>query len=225
LAVWKLALPNGANDDGNRFFCLRAGYMNNESGRDCCSNIVFRAASRQLRYHLTTQKRASFLLEDIQDRADMRNVSLLRACQESRGVFVHKFSRTLPASKGGLIRFDGETTFHVINFDSYFSPESLHRCTTLGHTLSSVFAVRKMVYAHIVWEHFNILGCLPFLSGLRVLKVYRRYVTNTTPLIPPEMLEDEWDAAKIEHFRLRFQREVARPATNPQGEVPDIEIF
>jgi hypothetical protein len=119
LAIWKLALPNGQDEDRNRVFLVRA--YNNPTriagANTPQSRILVSTGSPNpyLYWDQPEKDRAARELKMQRYRSDMLDLSFLATCHESRNVFIERFNTTLPACNNGLMRFDDQTTIWFEN--------------------------------------------------------------------------------------------------------------
>jgi len=180
LIIWKFALPNGANDDGNRVFCFHAHITHSLTLQ--CSEVTFRVTPRMIPTppSLTPETlriQADLKAEDQLDRKDMRNVALLRACKESRDVFLNRFQRILPAEGMGVIRFEDQTSIHIRNNGDALKKDILFALQRQHNPLPSFDTVQRLAFVHNR-DHQNILFCLFLFSDLRHVKICHGSPTN-----------------------------------------------
>lgn len=145
VVIWKFALPNGAANDGKRVFCLHAQTVND----DTRLSLTFCLKPLCLTHcHMSSGRGPENMVIEYENwRKDMREVSLLRLCKESRNVFLDAFPHHLSAGHFGVIHFDNQTILHVEDWLDESLRNVLGQAIHQNLLLPSINTIRKIALA------------------------------------------------------------------------------
>jgi hypothetical protein len=128
-AIWKLNLPNGPENDGERVFPLCAIHPGCWSQYRKQEIAVYPGIKEYpMEEGVLMEERQARAAQAQRYETDMKDVRLLKVCTESRKVFLETFNHELPVYpvspwKEGVIRFSDATTIFCENLLSGpFSP-------------------------------------------------------------------------------------------------------
>ena len=198
LIIWKFALPNGAADDGKRIFCLNTQFVNDDTRLNA---IFYLTTSRHAPCDPSPRNKAEMNVEYENWRRDMRDVGLLRACKESRDVFLRAFPHTLSTTNGGVIRFDDQTTIHVENWYARSLKYVMKEAFQKNLQLPSINTVRRLALVIVDYEPGKgILGILRCLGGLTYISLHRSEFSFLPKLVQDNDAEKaDWDGCAAQH--------------------------
>ncbi|KAF4636954.1 hypothetical protein G7Y89_g1130 [Cudoniella acicularis] len=225
LMIWKLALPNGTRDDGERFFSLRAHHFHHVKP-DRHMKIIFSTGEKDIcrrAVNYAGHRDAEMLVEEaVNDEMDMRNVTLLKVSRESRGVFLKNFPNSLSTKWGGKAYFNDNTTLHLTNFDFELN-RILARAVERGYKLPDFSQIRTLaIRQQIIAPAYEDIQILFMFSGLTTF-TFHSAVASKIPHPGPDEGDDraEYEKEIKEDFkRMKARLVVHKTEVNPAFRIP-----
>jgi hypothetical protein len=179
LKIWKHALPNGPYDDGERFLCFNINIVRDDPVKGLDINFSVEYEGKDVMECPPDTPPQETLLESDSKKldgciADLKNVTLLSTCVESRGVVLETFKNTLPIGQNGLFRFDNEDLICILNWSSKETRDPIRKARAAKLPVPS-FPIRNfstmpnILGLSMIPGEFNI-GNLSILKGLESIQ-------------------------------------------------------
>ena len=178
--IWKYALPRGVDDDGERILTLQIHIVSEDPVEGIAINFsasVVGGFEGRMRHWM-----ACTAAEEDRDRftADLRNVTLLSTCVESRTVVLNTFKNTLPMIKNGVLRYGDETVICIPNWSFANIREPIQRAMSANRLVPS-FPVRHFTTVPLLWALTLGTGIeytenLSLFEGLKCVKFSGEYL-------------------------------------------------
>jgi hypothetical protein len=230
LKIWKYALPNGVDDDGERILSLKIHIVSGDPVNGV--KINFSVFNRESESHAWMdypgKQSPSEQVEEHHNRSikDLKNVTLLATCVESRGVVLKISKNTLPMIKDSLLRYDDETVICIPNWSFSSTADPIQRALSANCPMPS-FPIRSFFTAPIPWWLSMGTGSkdatnLSLFEGLKCVKFSAKHLRQVVFQSLDSDKREEWIQAYLQ-FVLEYMRQQKK--IDPEYNVPKVGLW